>query len=117
MAVAEVLYTKRESFTRLDNGIIVRHEGHFHPEENYLHDVYKMPPKPAKAGYSLDGTDVSEICWRRECRNVEEMNGIAKEEQRKEYRKKVKLIRKQWKAQNPTAFARMISRMMEHIRG
>ena len=106
MAVAEIITTKTECFKILENGCIIRTKGKFEPTK-YEYDVYEKPEFPKVPGDSqvifCDRFGNEQIRfnkeryeWALQCECVALKNYMARQEQRKAFKKRIAEIRKRY---------------------
>ena len=106
MAIAEVVSTKRERFTILENGRVIREKGKFEPTAHEF-DVYKRPILPEKLGnkeivlvdrWGNELIRLNKACydWTLECEYVDFKNYMAREEQKKAFKKRIIELRKRY---------------------
>ena len=97
MAVSEILMTKKECFTIFEDGHIIMQKGKYTPTKAPLHDVHPMPKEPEKGAFDVVQRNIwgEEIYkkneavrnWQLECRNIEEMNALARQGQEREFKR------------------------------
>ena len=106
MAIAEILSTKKECFTILENGHIIMSEGKFEPSKPTFFDIQDKPQRPEEGlidlvEHNIWGEEIyrenAEIRrWRIECEKIDEINATAHKQQEKEFKKRLIAVRKQY---------------------
>lgn len=106
MAIAEILTTKKECFTILENGRIIMSKGKFEPSKPNIFDVQDKPERPEEGPVDLVERNIwgeeiyrenAEIrCWRIECEKIDAINAAAHKKQKKEFKEHLIAVRKQY---------------------
>ena len=106
MAIAEILTTRRERFTILENGHIIMSKGKFEPSKANIFDVQDKPKRPEEGPVDLVEHNIwdeeiyrenAEIRrWRIECEKIDEINATAHKQQEKEFKKHLIAVRKRY---------------------
>ena len=106
MAVSEILMTKKECFTIFEDGHILMEKGKYTPTKAPLHDVHPMSKKPEQRVFDAVQDNIGEEefyrenevvrNWQLECRNIEEMNALARQGQEREFKRHLIDVRRSY---------------------
>lgn len=106
MAIAEILTTRRERFTILENGHIIMSKGKFEPSKANIFDIQDRPKRLEEGPvdlveHNIWGEEIyrenAEIRrWRIECEKIDEINATAHKQQEKEFKKHLIAVRKRY---------------------
>lgn len=106
MAVKEIIFTKKECFTILENGNIIRQVGKYEPSQCRFVPTRFEPPRPEESGVDLVQHNIwgQEIYredeaireWRIKCEAIRELNKEDKKKAEKEFKRHLIEIRKSY---------------------